>query len=56
MQRNEGKDIANLRIKLLNNFTKTPHHAWMIINLKEEENESVGELSQVCYQIVLKCF
>ena len=54
MQRNVWKDIANLRIKVLNNYTKSQHHAWMIINFGEEENESVGELSTVCSQIVLK--
>ena len=27
----------------------------MTINLKKEKNESVGELSTVCSQIVLKC-
>ena len=48
------KDIANLRIKHLNNDTKSQHHAWMTINFKEEENESERELSTVCSQIVLK--
>ena len=35
-QRNVWKDIANLRIKRLNNYTKSQRHAWMTINLKKE--------------------
>ena len=54
MQRNAWKDIANLRMKQLNNKTKSQRHAWMIINFKEEENGSVGELSTVCSHIVVK--
>ena len=34
MQRNVWKDIANLRKKRLNNYTKSQHHAWMTIKLK----------------------
>ena len=52
---NVWKDIANLQIKRFNNYTRSRRHAWMTINFKEEENESVGELSTVCSQIVLKC-
>ena len=36
MQRNSWKDFANLRIKQLNNCTKSHRHAWMIINLKKK--------------------
>ena len=53
-QRNVWKDIANLQTKRLSNYTKSQLHAWMTINLKKK-NESVGELSTVCSQIVLKC-
>ena len=53
-QRNVWKDIVNLQIKRLNNYTKSQRHAWMIINFKEEKHGSVGELSPVCSQIVLK--
>ena len=53
-QRNVWKDIANLHMERLNNYTKSQHHAWLTINFKEE-NDSVGELSTVCSQIVLKC-
>ena len=54
-QRNAWKDIANLRIKQLSNSSKSRRHAWMIINLKNKTLGSVGELSTVCSQIVLKC-
>ena len=47
MRRNVWKDIANLQIRRLNNSTKDHHF--------KEEMKSVGELSQVCSQIVLKC-
>ena len=54
MQRSVWNDIANCRTKQLNNCTKvaTPcidHHEF-----KEEELGSVGELSKVFSQIVLK--
>ena len=55
MRRNALKDIANLHIKRLNNYTMSQHRAWMTINLKKKKNKAVGELSQVCSQIVLKC-
>ena len=56
MPKNVWNDIVNWRTKRLNNSTKvsTPcidgHH------FKEEELKSVGELSKLCSQIVLKCF
>ena len=37
MRRNAWKDIANLRIKQLNNYTKSRHHAWMTINFKKKK-------------------
>ena len=55
MQRNVWSDIVNWPIRRRNNSTKyllpciDDHH------FKEEEMESVGELSQVCSQIVQKC-
>ena len=53
-QRNAWKDIANWRIKQLNNFQSLDA---MLDDhqLKEEEIGSVGELSTVCSQLVLKC-
>ena len=51
-RRNVWKDIANLRIKRLNNDIKSPRHDHQLI---EEENVSVGEMSTVCSQIVLGC-
>ena len=49
------KDIANWRIQRLNDYTKSQRHVWMTTNLKEEEIGSLGELSTVCSQIVVKC-
>ena len=37
MQRNVWKDIANLRTKRLDNFTKSQRHAWMTINFKKRK-------------------
>ena len=42
-QRNVWKDTAILRIKRLNNFSKSQRHAWMTINLRKKKNGSVGE-------------
>ena len=50
MERNAWKDIANWQIKRPNNCTKSRRHQF-----KEEEIGSVGELSTICSQIVLKC-
>ena len=55
MQRNAWKDVANWRIKQLNYYTKSRRHVWITTNLKKKKLESVGELSTVCSQIVLKC-
>ena len=56
MQRNVWNDIVSWETRRLDNSTKyvsTPctddHH------FKEEETKSVGELSQECFQIALKC-
>ena len=54
MQRSVWNDIVSWQTRRLNNSTKylpciDDHH------FKEEEMNSVGELSQVCSQIVLKC-
>ena len=54
-QRNVWKYIANLRIKRLNKFSKSQHHAWMTINSKKKKMGSFVELFTVCSQIVLKC-
>ena len=55
MQRNVWKDIANWRTKQLNSYTKVATPCIDDHQCKEEENESVGELSTVWSQIVLKC-
>ena len=39
MQRNAWKDISNLRIRRLNSYLKSQHHAWMTINLKKKMNQ-----------------
>ena len=36
-QRNAWKDIANLRIKQLNNYTKSRHHVWMTSIFKKKK-------------------
>ena len=54
MQRNLWKDIANLRIKLLKQLPKVATPCMDDHQFKDEENESAGELSTVCSQIVLK--
>ena len=49
------EDIANLRIKQLSIFSKVAAPCMDDHQFKEEEDGSVGELSAVCFQIVLKC-
>ena len=55
MQRNVWRDIASWRTKPPSNCTKSERHAWMTINLRKKKLGSVGEFSNVCSQIVLKC-
>ena len=55
MQRNVWNDIVSWRTRRLNNSTKCLLHASMTTTSKEEELKSVGELSTVRSQIVLKC-
>ena len=50
-QRTVWKDIANLRIKRLNNYTKSQRHAWMTINLKKKTTSQ----QENCPQFALKC-
>ena len=56
MRRNAWNDIANWRTKQLDNYTKSQHHALMTTNSRKQKMGSVGDLSKVCSQIVLKCF
>ena len=56
MRRNVWSDIVSWQTGRLNNSTKYLLHASMTTTLKKEEMKSVRELSQVCSQIVLKCF
>ena len=47
----------NWQIKRLSNCTKSLLHAWMTITSKKKKQlETVGTLSNVRFQIVLKCF
>ena len=55
MQRNVWSDIVSWQTRRLNNSVKYLLRASMTITSKEEEMKSVGELSKVCSQIVLKC-
>ena len=54
MQRNAWNDIASWRTEQLNSCTKSQHLCRDDHQFKEELG-SVGELSKVCSQIVLKC-
>ena len=54
MQGNAWKDVANLRIKQLNNCTKSRRHAQMTA-IYGRRKGSVGKLSTVCSQIVVRC-
>ena len=54
MQRNVWNDIASWRTRRLSNSTKYPLHASMTTTFKKKR-KSVGELSNTCSQIVLKC-
>ena len=51
MQRSAWKDIANWQTKQLDSHTKLQLHALMVINSKEEEMGSVGELCKFWSQI-----
>ena len=55
MRRNLWKGIANLQINQFNNYTKVATPFLDDHQSKEEEIGSVGELTKVCAQIVLKC-
>ena len=62
MLRNVLRDIANWQTKKAEQLYKSSVLAWMITIsrkknwiFKKQELETVGELSEVCPQIVLKC-
>ena len=55
MRRNVWSDIVSWQTRLHNNSTKYLLHASMTTTLKRREMIYVGELPQVCSQIVLKC-
>ena len=51
MQRNAWKDIANLRIKQLSNYTKSQRHAWMIINVKRKKMDQLEKCPQFAHKL-----
>ena len=56
MQRNAWKYVVNWRIKRRNSYTTSRRHACMDNHqFKEAQMGTVGEVSKVCSQIVLKC-
>ena len=56
MQRNAWSDICELGNKTTQQLYKVSTLCIDDHHFKEEETKSVGELSHVCSQIVLKCF
>ena len=56
MQRNVWNDIVSFQKRRLNKLYTASTPCIDDHYFKEEETKSVGELSQVCSQIVLKCF
>ena len=55
MPRNVWNDIVSWRRRELNNSTEYQLHVLTTFISKEEDLKSVGELSKVCSQSVLKC-
>ena len=55
MQRNVWNDIVSWQTRRHNNSTKVSTPCIDDHHFKGEEMKSVGELSHVCFQIVLKC-
>ena len=51
MQRNVWKDIANWRIKQLNNDTKSRRHAWMTINLEKQKLDQLENCPQFAHEL-----
>ena len=45
------KHIANWQTKQLNNHTKSPHHAWMTINLKKKKLNQVENCPQFAHKL-----
>ena len=46
MQRNARRDIANLRMQRLSNYTKSRRRAWMIINLEKKKLDQLEKCPQ----------
>ena len=55
MQRSVWNDIVSWRTRRLSNSTKYLLHASMTTTSEKKKQKSVGQLSNTCSQIVLKC-
>ena len=51
MRRNAWKDIANLRIKQLRNYTKSQRHAWMITNSEMKKMDQLENCPQFAHKL-----
>ena len=45
------KDIANLQVKRLNNYTQSQHDAWMTINLKKKKMSQLENCLQFAHKL-----
>ena len=50
-QRSVWREIANLQIKRLNNYTKSQRHAWMTINLKKKKMSQLENCLQFAHNV-----
>ena len=55
MQRNVLNGTANWQTTQSSNCVRSLHHVLTTISSKKEELETVGDVSKVCSQVVLKC-
>ena len=51
MQRNAWRDVANLRIIQLSNYSKSQRHAWMTINLKKKKLDQLESCQQFAHKL-----
>ena len=51
-ERNVWKDVANLQIKPLSNFTKSQRNAWMTINLKKKKMSQWEDCLQFAHKLL----
>ena len=55
MLKKAWNDIANWQVKRQSNYKRFPVLAWTITKLRKKSWKNIGELSEVCSQVVLKC-